>query len=229
MSVSQSDRFSHMVQTTWMHLSRECPWRMKRRWTSMLWYQRQLESWVMRSLKVKEDQKICVEEVCRRSWRFCKPSDWFREISMLSVPSSRQLRVIWISSRPRPQLSLSHYLTNSVRKQRAHYFLWGRTFSLVQVFCHVVSNESQTFFPLRHIHDALVKETWQCIPQCNKVCYSVPRPFLFQVKGLARETKWILYRAMFYTSYNTQNLICWAISIFCSRLVSSVSSRTWWL
>ena len=125
MSASQSDRFSHMVQTTWMHLSRESPWRMKRRWTSMLWYQKQLESWVMR------------------------------------------------------------------RKQRAHYFLWGKTFSLVELFCHIVSNESRTFSPLLHIRDALANETWQCsncIPQCNKVCYSVPRPFLLQAKGLARET-----------------------------------------
>ena len=47
-------------------------------------------------------------------------------------------------------------------------------------------------FPLRHIRDALAKEAGQCsncIPQCNKVCYSVPRPFLLQAKVLARETR----------------------------------------
>ena len=69
---------------------------------------------------------------------------------------------------------------------------WGRTFSLVELFCHIVSNDSQTFFPLHHIRDALAKETWQCSNctlQCNQMCYSVPRPFLLQAKGLACETR----------------------------------------
>ena len=126
MSASQSDRFSHMVQTTWMHLSRESPWRMERRWT-------------------------------RRTYVDAMISEAAGELGY-----------------------------EMVRK----YMCWGRTFSLVELFCQIVSNESRTFFPLRHIRDALAKETWQCsncIPQWNKVCYSVPRPFL-RAKGLARET-----------------------------------------
>ena len=56
---------------------------------------------------------------------------------------------------------------------------------------HDVFVSLPTGFRKSHIRDALAKETWQCsncISQCNKVCYSVPRPFLLQVKGLARET-----------------------------------------